>query len=59
MSKILVLLAFAAIGFIEIPGLVRQKYWRELAVFLFLLGIGLIVIVLTWFGVNIPFLMRE
>ena len=59
MSKFLVLLIFTAIGLIEIPGLVRQKYWKELAAFLFLLGTGLILIVLIWLGVKIPFLMRE
>lgn len=59
MSKILVLLIFTAIGFMEIPGLVRQKYWRELAAFLFLLGIGLVLMILIWYGVKIPFLMRR
>ncbi len=55
----MVLFIFTAIGLIEIPGLVRQKYWKELAAFLFLLGTGLILIVLIWLGVKIPFLMRE
>lgn len=59
MSKFLVLLVFAAIGLIEIPGLVRQKHWKELAAFLLLLGSGLILFILIWFGFYIPFLMRR
>ncbi|HOB29412.1 MAG: hypothetical protein WAQ32_02510 [Dethiobacteria bacterium] len=59
MSKFLILLVFTAIGLIEIPGLVRQRYWKELAAFLFLLGIGLVLIILIWLGVKIPFLIRN
>ncbi|HOJ83206.1 MAG: hypothetical protein WBK24_05555 [Dethiobacteria bacterium] len=33
--------------------------WRELAAFILLLGMGLILIILIWFGVEIPFLMRN
>jgi apolipoprotein N-acyltransferase len=59
LSKFLILLVFTAIGLIEIPGLVRQRYWKELAAFLFLLGIGLVLIILIWLGVKIPFLIRN
>ncbi len=59
MTKLLVLMIFAAIGIIEIPGLVKKKYWKELSAFLVLLGLGLMLIVLIWFGVKIPLLMRD
>lgn len=57
MRKLLIILIFAAIGYREIPGLVRRKYWRELSAFIFLLGLALSLIILIWLGVKIPFLM--
>ena len=51
---ILVVIGFVVIALMEIPGLVQQKYWRELVVYCALLVPGFVMSVLLALGVNIP-----
>lgn len=51
---IVITLIFAGIACIEVPQMVRQKYWRELVVFSVLLGCGYIVSLLLALGVQLP-----
>ena len=52
---ILIIIIFAMIALLEIPGLVRKKYWPELTVFgvLSFLGFGLSLLIVS--GVNPPY----
>ncbi|MDF9408400.1 MAG: hypothetical protein A4E52_01311 [Pelotomaculum sp. PtaB.Bin013] len=51
---ILVLLAFALIIWLEVPGLVRKKMWRELAAFSVFLVIGMALTIPQVYGIR-PF----
>jgi hypothetical protein len=50
----LIIIAFAVIGSIEIPGLVRKKLWRELIVFSILLSLGFSLSVYWCWGLIYP-----
>jgi len=49
-----VIIVYIMIALIQMPSLIRQKLWRELATFLVLLGIGFILSLLQVIGVRIP-----
>lgn len=51
---ILLILLLAGIILLEVPGLIRQKYWRELVVFSLLLSFGFFVSLLHILGVPLP-----
>lgn len=51
---ILVILGFLIIIFIEVPGLIKKKMWRELVAFWVFLGIGMTLGTLLALGVEIP-----
>ncbi|WP_273484869.1 hypothetical protein [Desulforamulus ruminis] len=51
---ILIVLAFGVIVFLEVPGLVKKKAWRELAVFSFFLILGFTLALLQVMGVALP-----
>ncbi|OPY61109.1 MAG: hypothetical protein A4E56_02269 [Pelotomaculum sp. PtaU1.Bin065] len=51
---VLVLLAFALIIWLEVPGLVRKKMWRELAAFSVFLFIGMALTIPQIYGIR-PF----
>lgn len=50
----LLLLAFTSVALIEVPGLVRKRYFRELAVFSFFLLSAFILALLQILGVKLP-----
>lgn len=51
---LLLIMTFVVIALLEVPDLIRQKYWRELTVFSFLFAAGFILALLLSFGVKIP-----
>lgn len=53
---ILVVGVFALIAGLQVPGLVRKGYWRELVVFSILLGMGFVLSVLLAMGVELPYI---
>ncbi len=50
----LLILVFIIIALIEIPGLIRKKYWRELIVFSFFLLLVFIMTLLQIMGIKLP-----
>ena len=50
----LLILVFIVIALIEIPSLIRKKYWRELVVFLFFLLFVFIMTLLQIIGIKLP-----
>ncbi|WP_061215046.1 hypothetical protein [Syntrophomonas wolfei] len=50
----LVLIGFGMVALIQIPGLVRKQWWRELLCFAVLLFMGLILSVMISMGIEIP-----
>lgn len=51
---LLLLLVLGAIIALEAPGLVRQRMWREIAVFSFLLAVGTIYSAAELFDISLP-----
>lgn len=51
---ILLILLLAGIILLEVPSLIRQKYWRELVVFSLLLSFGFLVSLLHILDVPLP-----
>lgn len=51
---VLVLLAFALIIWLEVPGLIKKKMWRELAAFSVFLVIGMALTIPQVYGIR-PF----
>ncbi|AET67095.1 hypothetical protein Desor_1438 [Desulfosporosinus orientis DSM 765] len=51
---ILLIFLFSIIILIEVPGLIQQKYWRELVVFSLLLSFGFLFSLLHTIGVPLP-----
>ena len=45
---------FILIALLQIPGLIRQKLWRELAAFSVLMSVGFALSLLLVIGVKIP-----
>ncbi|HHY61936.1 MAG TPA: hypothetical protein PLM91_04510 [Bacillota bacterium] len=54
MNIVLLVLAVVVLGFYEAPDLIRNKLWRELAVFVFAVGLDFTLALLMLLGVNIP-----
>lgn len=52
---ILLVAGFALIVALEVPGLVRKGYWRELAVFGVLLGAAFVLSIMMAMGVKLPY----
>lgn len=50
----LLTIVFISIAFLEIPPLIKKKYWYDLGVFLFFLSIAGIISLLTALDINIP-----
>jgi putative effector of murein hydrolase len=50
----LLIATFICIILYEVPGLIRNKYWRELTVFSFLISIAFLVSLLQILKVEIP-----
>lgn len=53
----LLILVFTAICLFQIPGLIQEKQWRDLIVFLALLVPALILSLLNAAGVKLPFII--
>ena len=54
MKVFVLLLLFAIIALLEIPGLMRKKEWPELIAFSILLTIGFLLSFLQVIGVEVP-----
>lgn len=50
----LLLLVFAGVILIEVPGMVKNKMWRELVVFFIFLALGMALSIPQVLGVRIP-----
>jgi len=50
---VLLIAAFSIIALIEVPGLIRKKYWRELTVFSVILTIAFFVSVMQIMHIEI------
>jgi hypothetical protein len=50
----LVLIGFGIIALIQIPGLVRKQWWRELICFTLFWSLGLILAVILSMGIKLP-----
>lgn len=50
----LLVIGFGIVALIQIPGLVRRRWWRELITFVVLWSAGLILGVMLSVGVKIP-----
>lgn len=51
---LLLIMAFTGVMFLEVPALIRKKYWRELLVFMVFLSVGFILAFLQIIGIKIP-----
>jgi hypothetical protein len=51
---VLLLIAFAILALLQIPSLVRKRWWRELICFAVLWCMGLISSVMVSIGINLP-----
>ncbi len=51
---LVLVLVFAAIALLDIPKLVRMKYWRDLAVFLFFYALSFTLFFLYFMDVPLP-----
>ena len=51
---ILLIIAFALIAFLDLPKLIKQKQWKDLAVFLFFFIFAFTVAFLHTIGIAIP-----
>lgn len=54
MKVLVLILAFIGIALVEIPGLVRKKWWGEFAAFCVLLAIGFTLCLLQTIDVKVP-----
>jgi len=52
----LVIIGFALVFLREVPGLIQQKYWRELIIFCLLMAVAFILSVLLAMGVRFPYI---
>ena len=50
----LVLMGFGMVALIQIPGLVRKQWWRELICFTVFWSLGLIFAVILSMGIKLP-----
>lgn len=55
---IILLLVFASMAYIQIPGLVKNKYWKELAAFLAFFTAAFVLCLLYVLDVDIPSPMK-
>jgi len=51
---VLLLIAFAVIAWLEVPGLVKKKMWRELVVFSIYLSVGMALSIPQVLGISPP-----
>ncbi len=54
MSIFLLVVVFGGVVLFEVPGLIRQEYWRELIVFSLFLSLGFTLYLLRIMGVEFP-----
>lgn len=50
----LLLMGFAIAALIQIPGLIKKQWWRELICFTVLWSIGLVLSVMVAIGIRMP-----
>jgi hypothetical protein len=53
------IIAFAIMIMIEVPGLIKKKYWRELVVFSVLITVTFAVSLLQMLNIEIPNPVRD
>ena len=51
---VLLLIGFAILALLQVPSLVRKRWWRELICFAVLWFMGLILSVMVSMGINLP-----
>ncbi|MDD5017849.1 MAG: hypothetical protein PHO15_07115 [Eubacteriales bacterium] len=51
---ILLIIAFAAIGLVEVRSLIHKKYWRELICFCVFFAFSFVICILQASGVKLP-----
>ncbi|NLW48709.1 MAG: hypothetical protein GXY86_15455 [Firmicutes bacterium] len=56
---IIILLVFITLALFDLPGLIRKKYWRELAVYSGLMLVALVLSVLMLLNVQLPAVTTE
>ena len=56
---LLLIIAFAILIPIDLPGLIRKKHWRELAVFSVLILIGFSICLLQILDIQVPNPVRD
>ncbi len=47
-------MAFAAVILLEVPGMIKKKYWRELAVYSVLMVLAIVISFLYAMDIDIP-----
>jgi hypothetical protein len=55
----LLIAAFIGLILFEVPGLIREKSWRELAVYTFLMSIAFMLSLLLTLNINVPNPVRD
>ena len=50
----LLLMGFAIVALIQIPGLIKKQWWRELICFTVLWSIGLVLSMMVAIGITLP-----
>lgn len=56
---ILLILAFAIMALIEVPELIKKKYWRELIAFSVILILAFVISVFQYKDIDIPNPVRD
>lgn len=51
---LLLIVAFIGMILYEVPGLIKKRYWKELAVFSFLISLAFIISLLKIMRIEIP-----
>ncbi|HBN96404.1 MAG TPA: hypothetical protein DDZ66_08880 [Firmicutes bacterium] len=57
LNVFLVIIAYILVGLFEAPGLIRNKYWRELSIVAVLLSSSLTLSLLLAMGVRLPMII--
>ena len=55
----LLIITFIGLILFEVPGLIREKSWRELAVYTFLISIAFVISLLEILNIKLPNPVKE
>jgi hypothetical protein len=59
MRALFVIIAFALLYFLRLPGLLAKEYWRDLVVFTLLMFMAFVISILAVMGVKFPYVTTE